>query len=79
MDLDKLTRAEEYAGVGDAVSLASLARNLDLFTVIESVEDYGGIGRHFANNSHSYSMPPVLKNFIDYEKLGRHISKKYIG
>lgn len=79
MDLDKLTHVSEYAGVGDAVSLASLAGNLSLFTVIESVEDYGGIGRHFVNNSHGYSMPPVLENFIDYEHLGRHIAEEYNG
>ena len=79
MDLDKLARVAEYAGVGDAVSLASLAENLSLFTVIESVEDYDGIGRHFVNNSSGYSMPPVSKNFIDYENFGRHIAEEYNG
>lgn len=79
IDLDKVTHVAEYAGVEDAVSLASLARNLDLFTVIESVEDYGDIGRHFVNNSHGYSVPPVLENFIDYENFGRHIAEEYNG
>lgn len=79
MDLDKLTHVSEYAGVEDAVSLASLARNLDLFTVFEEVKGYGDIGRHFVNNSYGYSMPPVLKNFIDYENLGRHIAEEYNG
>ena len=79
MDLDKLTRAADYAGVEDAASLASLAGNLDLFTVIEEVEDYGSIGRNFINNSHGYSMPPVLKNFIDYENFGGHIAEEYNG
>ena len=79
MDLDKLTRAAEYAGVGDAVSLASLARNLDLFTVIEGVEDYGSIGRNFVNNSSGHSVPPFLENFIDYENFGRYIAEEYNG
>lgn len=79
IDLDKLTRAAEYAGVGDAVSLASLARNLSLFTVFEGVRDYGDIGRCFVNNSHGYSVPPVLENFIDYENFGRHIAEEYNG
>ncbi len=79
MDLDKLARVAEYAGVGDAVSLTSLARNLDLFTVIEGVEDYDGIGRHFINNSHSYSVPSALENFIDYENFGRYIAEEYNG
>ncbi len=79
MDLGKLARVAEYAGVGDAVSLASLARNLDLFTVIEGVEDYGSIGRNFVNNSSGHSVPPFLENFIDYEHLGRHIAEEYNG
>lgn len=79
MDLGKLARVVEYAGVGDAVSLASLARNLDLFTVIEGVEDYGSIGRNFVNNSSGHSVPPFLENFIDYEHLGRHIAEEYNG
>lgn len=79
IDLDKLTHVSEYAGVGDAVSLASLAGNLSLFTVFEGVKDYGDIGRHFVNNSYGYSVPPVLENFIDYEHLGRHIAEEYNG
>ena len=79
MDLGKLARVAEYAGVGDAVSLASLARNLDLFTVIEGVEDYGSIGRNFVNNSSGHSVPPFLENFIDYENFGRHIAEEYNG
>lgn len=77
MDLGKLARVAEYAGAGDAVSLASLAENLSMFTVFEGVKDYGDIGRHFVNNSHSYSVPPFLGNFIDYENLGRHIAEEY--
>lgn len=79
MDLGKLARAAEYAGVEDAVSLASIAENLSLFTVIESVEDYGGIGRHFVNNSSGHSVPPFLENFIDYENFDRHIAEEYNG
>ncbi len=79
MDLDKLARVAEYAGVGDAVSLASLAENLNLFIVIESVEDYGSIGRNFVNNSSGHSVPPVLENFIDYENFGRYIAEEYNG
>ena len=62
-----------------AVSLTSLARNLDLFTVFEGVKDYGDIGRHFVNNSSGYSVPQVLENFIDYENLGRHIAEEHGG
>ena len=79
MDLGKLARVAEYAGVGDAVSLASLAGNLSLFIVFEGVKDYGDVGWHFVNNSSGYSVPPVLENFIDYENLGRHIAEEYNG
>lgn len=79
IDLDKLTRAAEYVGVGDAASLASLAENLSMFTVFEGVRDYGDIGRCFVNNSHGYSVPPVLENFIYYENFGRHIAEEYNG
>lgn len=79
MDLDKLTRAVEYAGVEDAASLASLTENLSMFTVIEGVEDYGGIGRNFVNNSSGYSVPSALENFIDYENFGRYIAEEYNG
>ncbi len=79
MDLDKLTHAAEYAGVGDAVSLASIAKNLSLFIVFERVKDYGDIGRHFVNNSSGYSVPSALENFIDYENFGRHIAEEYNG
>ncbi len=79
MDLDKLTHVSEYAVVGDAVSLASLAGNLSLFIVFEGVKDYGDVGWHFVNNSSGYSVPPVLENFIDYENLGRHIAEEYNG
>lgn len=79
MDLGKLARAAEYAGVEDAVSLTSIAENLSLFTVIKGVEDYYGIGRYFVNNSSGYSVPPVLENFIDYGNLGRHIAEEYNG
>lgn len=78
IDLDKLTRAAEYAGVGDAASLASLAENLSMFTVFEGVRDYGDIGRCFVNNSHGYFVPPVLENFIDYENFGRHIAEEFV-
>lgn len=79
MDLDKLTRAVEYAGIEDAASLASLTENLSMFTVIEGVEDYGGIGRNFVNNSSGYSVPSALENFIDYENFGRYIAEEYNG
>ncbi len=50
-----------------------------MFTVFEGVRDYGDIGRCFVNNSHGYSVPPVLENFIDYENFGRHIAEEYNG
>ena len=70
MDLGKLTRVAEYAGVEYSVSLAVLAGNLSLFTVIERIEDYESIGRHFVNNSSGYFVPSALENFIDYENFG---------
>lgn len=59
--------------------MAVLAGNLSLFTVIERIEDYESIGRHFVNNSSGYFVPSALENFIDYENLGRHIAEEYNG
>lgn len=79
VDLDKLTYAVKYTGVEDSAALISIAENLSLFTVIEGVEDYDSVGRYFADNSPGYAVPPFLKNFIDYENLGRQIEEEHAG
>lgn len=79
VDLDKLTYAVKYAGFEDSATLISIAENLSLFTVIEGVEDYDSVGRHFADNSPGYAVPPFLENFIDYENLGRQIAEEHDG
>lgn len=79
MQLDKLTAVVEYAGVDDAKSIATLANNLGLFSLVEDAEDYEDVGKHFVEHDPEYSVSEAIEDFVNYDLLGENIADELNG
>lgn len=75
LDWDKLTAVVRYADVVCGEDIEKLARHLDDFVFIKGGSGLtdADIGEYFTDHDYRYSAPPGLRDFIDFDALGKYL------
>lgn len=78
-DWDKFGAVVEYSEVEKAEEIIQLARNLDKFIYIPSIDEDEELGRYWIEHNDEYELSPELEDFFLYDQFGEHLQNQLKG